>query len=310
MGIKTVGSWATAYSAVDVLIPFGSESLVQGYTMIPDESLVGSAGQDPSSQGVQAITGQTVHRLDYNNFDALLSMFFGTLAGRVLTLSEDTLLKWLWIELEKTTSRWRFGACKATKILLTGEKDGLVMLTVDWICRDLDRNATAFPSISTVGARNHVRFEDLQFQLDSVAGGPPAAGDTFRIESFELELDNALVADDYASKSQTSPEEKYALEPVPNGKRACSFKFKVPRYSTDADVIAYKETDTAFQARMLFTRSAETMLIELPHLKINEGVDAPVTGAERIQNDVSCIAFKPESGNPLYTGNEVRVTFT
>jgi hypothetical protein len=310
MGIKDVASWATARSAPDILIPFDTESLTQGYTRIQDESLVGSAGRARSDQGVQAITGQTVHRLDYNNYDELLSMVFGTLTGRVLTLSEDEVQKYCWIEFEKETSRWRFGACKATKIVISGEKDGLVMATIDWIARDLDRNAGAFASISTVGARNHIRFEDLQYRIDTVAGGPPAAGDTARIEKFEIELDRVLVPDDYASKSQTAVEEKWPLEPVPNGFRVVSHKLTVPRYNTDADWIAWKEADTPIQATMIFTRSAETLTLELPDMLITEGFDASIGGPERLQMEGTLDVYKPDSTNPLYTGNELRATFT
>lgn len=310
MGIKTVAGWTTAYSAVDTLIPFDSESIVHNYTRIQDETLIGSAGRYPSSQGVQAITGQTVHRLDYNNFDVLLSMIFGGIAGRVLTISEDLLPKYVWLEFEKQTSRWRIGACKATKIVISGEKDGIVMLTIDWIGRDIDKNATAFPAISTPGTRSHVRFEDLQMQIDTIAAGPPTSADTMRIESFELELDRALVADDYASKSQTASEEKWPLEPVPNGFRVVSFKFKQPRYDSDADVMTWKDGDTPIQAMLLFTRAAEALLIELPDMRVTDGADAPVGGAERVQNDVTMEVYKPAAGNPLYAGNELRITFT
>ena len=310
MGIKDVGGWTTAYSAVDSLIPFDTESLVQGYTRIQDETLIGSAGRAPSDQGVQAITGQTGHRLDYNNFEEVLEMIFGTLAGRVLTLSEDLLLKYCWIEFEKQTSRWRFGACKATKIVIAGEKDGNVMLTIDWIARDVDRNATAFPGIATPGARNKVLFEQLQFQIDTIAAGPPTTADAMRIESFELELDRALVADDYASRGTVATYEKFPLEPIPNGFRVVNFKFKLPRYSSDADVMAWKDADTPVQARLLFTGAAETMLIELPDMRVTEGADAQVGGSERIQNDVSMEVYKPAAGNPLYAGNELRITFT
>lgn len=309
MGIKTVAAWTTAYAAVDVLIPFDSETIVQGFTRIQDESLVGSAARAPSDQGVQAITGQTIHRLDYNNFDALLELLFGTLTGRVLTLSEDTLLKYTWIEFEKQTSRWRFGAAKATKVLLAGEKDGHVMLTVDWILRDIDRNVTVFPSISTVGPRNHVKFEDLQFQIDTVAAGPPTSADALRIESFELEIDRLLVSDDYGSKSQTAGEEKFPLEPIPNGKRVVTLKVKQPRYDSDANFVTWKDSNTPIQAILLFTRGGETLTIDLPDLRMTEGADAAIGGAERLQNDHSLDVYGPESGNPLYAGGEVRATF-
>ena len=309
-GIKDVAAWTTAYAAVDELIPFDTETIIQNFTRLPDESLVGSAGRAPSSQGVQALAGQSVHRLDYNNFDTIFEHGFGAVAGRVFTFTDDTLLKYLWLEVEKTTSRWRMGASKITKMVIAGEKDGIVMLTVDWLCRDIDRSATAFPGISTPGARNLVRFEDLQIRFETIASGAPGAGDEKRIESFELELDRVLVEDDYGSKSATAGEEKFPIEPVPNGFRVNSFKIKLPRYSTDADFSTWKDADTPIQADLTFTRGGETLVIDLPDLRITEGFDPPVSGPERLQMEGSMEAYKPASTNPLYTGGEVRATFT
>ena len=312
MGIKDVAAWDTAYAAVTELIPFDSETLTQQFSRLPDDSLVGSAGRAPSLQGVQAITGQTVHRLDYNNFDRIIETALGAIAGRVATFEspESVLAKYLWLEFEKTTSRWRFGAAKITKIVITGEKDGIVMLNVDWICRDVDRSATAFPAISTVGDRNLVRFEDLTLRFETIAAGPPGAGDEKRIESFELELDRVLVEDDYASKSATAGEEKLPLEPIPNGFRVNSFKIKVPRYDTNADYITWKDANTPIQADLTFASGGETIVIDLPDMRITEGGDPQIAGPERLQSEITFEVNKPEAANPLYAGNEVRLTLT
>ncbi len=312
MGIKDVAAWNTSYAAVDELIPYKTESLTQAFTRLADDSLLGSAGRAPSDQGVQAVAGQTTHILDYNNFDTIFETAFGAVAGRVFTFPSpgDALLKYLWIEIEKTTSRWRMGAAKINKLTISGEKDQHVMLTVDWLCRDIDRNVAAFPSISTPGARNLVRFEDLQFRIVDIAGGPPSGGDEMRIESFELELDRVLVEDDYASKSTVALEEKLPLEPIPNGFRVNSLKFKVPRYSTDADLLTWKDADTPLQADLTFTRSGETLVLDLPDMRITEGFDPQVSGPERLQNEGTMEVSQPAAGNPLYAGGEVRATFT
>lgn len=310
MGIKDVATWETAYAAVDELIPFVSETLVQNFTRGEDESLVGSAGRQPSDQLVQSCEGQTVHKLDYNNFDSILETFFGAVAARVFTLSEDTLPKQQWIEFDKQVTRWRFGASKISKIVIQGEKDGHVMLTVDWMARDVARTGTAFPAISTPGARTLVRFEDLDFWVSTIAAGPPGAGDRLRIESFELELDRVLVGDDYGSKDGASGE-KLPIEPVPNGFRNIMLKVKQPRYASDADFVTWKDSNTPIQAKMTFTRGSETIVIDLPDLRLTEGADAQIGGPERIQQDgITMEVRKPESTNPLYTGNEVRITVT
>ena len=312
MGIKDVAAWATAYAAVDELIPFDSETLTQQFTRLPDDSLVGSAGRAPSLQGVQACAGQTVHRLDYNNFNTIFENTFGKVTGTVFEFEspESILAKYAWLEFEKTTSRWRFGAAKITKITITGEKDGIVMLTVDWLCRDIDRNAAAFPSISTPGARNLVRFEDLTCRFETITSGPPGGADEKRVESFELELDRVLVEDDYASKGVVPTEEKFPLEPIPNGFRVTTFKIKLPRYDSDSDFISWKEADTPIQADLTFARGGETFVLDLPDLRITEGGDPLISGPERLQNELTFEVNKPESTNPLYTAGEVRATFT
>jgi hypothetical protein len=311
MGIKAgIATWPTAYAAVDSLIPYTSETIGQGFNRIEDVSLVGSAGRAPSDQGVQALTGQTVHHLDYNNFDALLEGFFGSVSSRVFEYTDDLLAKYFWLEFEKQVSRWRIGAAKITKILIAGEADGVCNITLDWIARDIDYNATAFPSISTPGARTRVRFEDLQFAVDTIAAGPPVVGtDNRKISSFELELDRVLVPDDYATRG-TAGDAKYPLEPIPNDFRMNTLKISVPRYNTDAEWVTWKDSNTPIQAIMNFVRGSETFVIDLPDLRVTEGGDPQVGGAERLQFDVTLQAYMPEAGNPLYTDGEVQITIT
>jgi hypothetical protein len=310
MGIKDLASWGASWSTVDEKIPVLTEGLVQSWTRIADESLTGSAGRTASDQGVQAVSGPTNHILDYNNYDTLFEMIFGAKSTRTFTLSDDNLNKWVGIELEKTVSRWRFWAAKATKLVLSGEADQHVKADFDWIFRDVARSAAAFPLTDSdlPGARTKVRFEDLDFWIADHADAI-AAGDRIRISSFELEIDRVLVADDYASKSGTVTDEKKPLEPIPNGFRVVNFKIGIPRY--DADTFQdWKDDDEPLQAKMTFTRGGETMVIDLPDLRIVDGADASIDGPERIQDEVNFEVAKPESTNPLYTGGEVRAIFT
>jgi hypothetical protein len=309
LGLKDVAGWTTAYAAVDEVSPFVSETLSQAFTRLEDVSLVGTAGRAVSKQGVQALAGQTVHLLDYNNFDTIFEAAFGNKSTRTFTFT-DRLAKYLWLEIDKQNSRWRFGAAKIGKIVISGEKDDYVRLTVDWVGRDIDRNATAFPGISTPGARNLVRFEDLQARFETIASGAPGSSDEKRLESFELEIDNVLVEDDYASKSATASEEKWPLEPIRNGFRVVKLKIKQPRYDSDADFLTWKDADTPIQADFTFSAGGETFVIDLPDMRITTGGDAPVGGPERVQNEYELDCYYPAAGNPLYTGGEVRAIFT
>lgn len=310
MGLKIgLANWAAGWTTADELIPFDSAGDTQVFNRIDDEALLGSAGMQPSDQGVQVLAFPTNHTLDYNNFDALFELFFGAVAGRVFTFSNDTVLKYCGIELEKQVSRWRYFPGKLTKLVISGEKDQAVKVVGDWVFRDIDRNATAFPALSLTGARNKVRFEDMQFRLADL-GDAIAAGDILKIESFELELDRVLVTDDYTTKDATAGSEKWPEEPIPNGFIAASLKFKLPRYASDADVIAFKEADTTLQTDLTFTRSGETLVIELPHGKVLDGFDAQIGGPERVQNEGTLKLYRPASTNPMYTGGQARITFT
>ena len=312
MGVKDLASWGATWITVDELIPFETEGITQAYTRIADESLTGVAGRYPSDQGVQAVVGPTTHALDYNNYDTIFEMLFGTKSTRTFTLSNDILAKYVGIELDKGASRWRFNAAKATKGILSGEVDQHVKLNTDWIIRDLsDKSGTAFPldSSDLAGPRAKVRFEDLDFWLIDIASGPPAAGDRMRISSFELEIDNVLVPDDYASKTGTPGEEKFPLEPIRNGFRVVNFKIGLPRYDADTFPV-WKAADTPLQAKLTFTRGSETLTIDLPDLRISEGADVNIAGPERLQQEVAFEVNYPETGNSQYDGGEVRAVFT
>lgn len=310
MAIKDVAGWTGAYSAVDNLIPFESETLTQNYTRLEDPSLIGTAGRAPSSQGVQACQGQTVHLLDYNNFDEIFATIFGFQSTRTFYPIDGLLAKWVWIEFEKQVSRWRFGPCKAMKFVISGEKDGIVRLTIDWIARDVDRSATAFPSLSVGAARNLIRFEDMTASFIDIASGPPSGSGPIKlVESFELELDHSLVPDDYTS-NPVGNEVKLPLEPIPNGFRVGTVKMKVPRYDIDTDWMAWKDADTPIQGKFAFSRGGETLNLSFPDMRITEGLDAQIGGPERLQNEVTADLYKPDATNPLTNVAELHAVFT
>jgi hypothetical protein len=310
MAIVAGSSWDQAYQVPSVRVPFSNESITPQFSRIDDDSIMGSGGRNESMQGVEGVVGTTNHILDYNNFDLLMESFFGAVSTRTFTLSDGHLDKWLHLSIYKQVSNWRLYAAKLSKLVISGEKDGYIMAAFDWVVRTVVYQAEAAPAASLVGLRTKIRFEDLTLWLGTVAGGAMGAGDNMRLDSFELSLDRGLVPDDYGSKSQVAGEEKLALEPVPNALREVALKLKVPRYATDADLIAWKAADSTLQAKMSFAMGGETMVLDLPHMKINEGFSANVGGPERAQLEGGLACFMPESTNPLYTGGECRLVFS
>lgn len=303
MGIRSgIATWATAYSAVDTPIPFNSEGLTQAYEEIEKNALMGSGAKEPSDQGNLEVVGPTTHELDFNNFDKLLEAIFGTVSTRTFTITDDTLAKYYWVEFEKQVERWRFGACKANKLTISGEKGGIIMATFEHVARLCNRVGTAYP-LSAPTNVDRMLFEHLQFRLGDQTDAL-AAGDKMQIDSFEFALERALKTDDYVNNTDGI----YKVEPVPEDMRKVTFSVSFPRYAANT-LQGWKDNNTPLQADLLFTRSSETFKLELPELRITEGFNANIEGTGPIRQEGTFRAFK-SSNTYMYTGNEARITIT
>jgi len=202
--------------------------------------------------------------------------------------------------------RHRFYASKIGKVTISGQAGSIVMAKFGWFVRTRELSATAFPAISTPGARNLVLFKHLLNgfwigdQVDALV-----LVDALGIDSFELTFDRQLKADDHDTSSPT-----YILEPIPGDWRLCNLKITTARYNTaTAQLSTWKDADTPLQVRMNFTSGSEQFRIELPELRITEGFDVPVEGPGPMKQEGTLQASPSSSGNPMYVGNEVRFTF-
>lgn len=304
MGIIKLGSWAAAYSAPTALIPFLSEDITTNYQRIEDESLVGTASRGPSQQGGLAANGSTNHVLDYNNFGTLIECATGGSTSSPYTISDDDLPKWPMVEFEKVIARHRFFPAKISGFTLSGRANESVKISFKWVVRKRQTSATAFPAISTPGARNIVLFSHLDFriadQVDALAGG-----DALGITSFELEFSRVLKDDDYESGS--TPQE--IVEPVPSDWRVGNLKITTARYNSgNSTIVGWKDTDTALQAQLLFSSGGESFKVELPNLRIKEGFDVPTEGPGQYKLEGTLSMHPSQSGNPMYVGNEMKIT--
>jgi hypothetical protein len=306
LGIIKLASWAAGYSAPTALIPFLNETLSVAFDRIPDESLVGTASRGPSAQGGLAVAGETTHNLDYNNFDTLFECLMGTAVGRTFTISDDDLPKWPSVEVDKVIQRHRFYAGKIVKATISCRAGGIAQVKFGWLIRKRDLSATAFPAISTPGPRNLVLFKHaitkiwIGDQADALT-----SGDAIGFSSYEIAFDRQMVADDRDSNSPTE-----ILEPIPGDWRACEIKLTIPRYNTATSVLAdWKDNDTALQLQIQHTGGSESFSAQLPNLRITDGFDVPVEGPGPITLEGTLQASPSQAGNPLYVGNEMRVTF-
>lgn len=307
MGIKEVAGWTSAYATPDIAVPLVSENISQQFERIESDSLYGNGARQPSIKGNEQVQGETIHELDYNNYDSIFKAIFGAEASRVFTISDDDLPEYRYLEFEKDIERWRYGPAKVTKIVISGQSSGsqgIIRLAVTWLVKTRVRTGTAFPAI-TPATRNLVAFKHMTFRIadlvDAVGGG-----DEYGINSFEFELDRNLKGDDYDSESANQ-----ILVPIPDGFRVpVGLKLGVPRYnSTNKQLIDWRDADTPLQATVNFVSGSEQFLIELPNLRLEEGFEANVGGPGVIPLDGMAKGYPSEAGNPMYVGNEARITF-
>lgn len=309
LGLKVLASWAATWVATDVFKSFLSESLTANHDRIDDDSLEGYGGRGPSYQGNQVLTGDTEHYWDYAA-DVFVPACMGIHTGTVLTIGEVlseaacTANKYFGLEILKGGARnHKFFPAMITKFVLAGEKGGLVKLTCSWAARQFSSVAAAGMTAPT--AVNRVKFDQMVFRLGDQVNAL-AAGDAMGIESFEISFDRLMKLDDYATDA-TLP--RQPLEPKENAFRATTLKIKLPRYAADT-LQAWRDADTPLQADLTWDGPGTTAkLIEMPELRITEGFDANVGGAEVLTLEGTFEAFRGGTAF-MYVGNEMKITYT
>ena len=305
MGISVRTSWTQAYTAPTYIMPFLSETLTSQFNRIPNDTLQGYGGRLPSEQGVEGLGGSTEHHFSYNTSGPrlFLTAVMGLDTAGVITITDTVTDKYYVIELEKQVKRWRFWPCACNKMTITGEKDKPCKIVFDWFARNFDAVDTAFPSLAQP-SNTLVMFDDLVFrvadQIDAIA-----AGDSVGIDSFEIVLDRARKADDYESNATTP---KQPLDPVSGGWRVSTLKIKVPRYSTGT-FEGWRDANTALQADLTFTGPVVTITIQLPELRVTDGFNQPIGGPAPLTVEGTFEAYRSVTGNPMYVGNEMKVTY-
>jgi len=313
MGYSALGAWGSAYTASAAIMPFLNESLTSKFDILENPSLTGYGAQTPGDQGVETIKGSTEHLLNYNSTDVFMALVMGGSAGGVLTVVDDRSLaawtanKYYLLEFDKQVKRFRFWAALAGKFTISGAKNSYVKVTFDWFAKNFDLVDTVFPTLAQP-ANILVNFDDLVFRIGD-QGDALSSGDALGIESFEVVFDRAYKDDDYASDA-TLP--KQPLEPVSGGWRATELTIKLPRLNAaNIGLPIWKDQNTALQADLMFTGpTTYTKKIELPELRVDSGFEAPISGPGPLTLDGKLKASRSSSGNPMYVGNEIRVTST
>lgn len=310
MAAVSVADWDSSYTASGIAgIPFLSESLSVAYERIQIDSLIGYGGREPSEQGNQMVEGTTEHELDFDNFELLFEAAFGALGGGVFSIV-DRLDEFLFLEFEKQTARYRFGAAKCTKFTISGEKGGLIKCTFDWVVKDFDDNATAWQAGATIDTSLKARFLDVDFWLADQADAL-TSGDRFAIDSFEFTFERGLKADDYVATG-TAATAKLPIDAVEGGRHTATLALTMPRKSADT-IVAWKQADTALQARVAIARAGGgggSYYLEMAHLVIPDGFDSPIGGDSPLTVEGNFECSRTNNASHPMTHEEIVMVYT
>jgi len=304
-GVVAGSSWGEAWSAVTAMVPFSDEAIAETIGQIEDNSLEGSAGKRASDQGLIELNGALNADIDYYNFGPIWKAAFGVDTSEVYTF-EDELGDMLRMEFEKSVSRWRIDSLKIGSFSISGNKGDALKLSLDLLCRSFTRSATAFPAIS-ISNYSRVVFSNTSATARIRIGDQDnalASGDEMGLESFKIDVDNALKADDYTNQ------QRYCLEPIRGGKRDVKLTIKLPRYSADT-FQDWKAAGTKLQADFYFTDGTKTFLIEIPEFIIYEGFDSSIPGPDVIFQEGVAQCFTNTDNTPMTAiSDEMRLTIT
>ena len=310
MGIVTgAATWETvSFPGSATTIPFLTETLTPQFNRIEQDSLVGFGGRLPSDQGVEVITGTTEHIMDYTTMHVLLTAVLGDDAAGTITIEDrhgDGSAKAFWIEIDKEHVEYVFGPGKPTKITISGEKDGKITISLDWVFFGFQSKSSGF----TGGAWTPTPRMLFEHGIFRVADQVDAlqASDEINPDSFEITFDRGMKTDDYVADT-TYP--KQTLIPIENDFRSAQYKVALPRFESDT-FGTWKNADTALQGDIVFTLSGNTLTISMPELRITEGFDASIDGPAALKLDGTFDLYRCGNGShPMGTGNEIEIVYT
>lgn len=276
-------------------------------TVTPDWDVI------PASGDAWAMSDEFQHQYECTNLlqqilwtaadDDASSFTYAT--GGVGT-SGDNLLRRLTLGIDKQTSIWVFRAVMVNSITLSWQAQQGLILDTNLVAFDVTRSSSAntsssgwdwSPSGKMESLNQRIIFHHGTFRIKDYDSGGLASGDKLGIKSFNLTINNNLIADDQDTVSGIRNK-----EPARNGLREVSGSFELARYNTDTfhtDLGA----DTIKMADMKFTGESmgnnnKALNIYLPRFKITNS-PSPVPGKQVLDQTVE---FKCLNGTEDITG--------
>jgi len=324
LGMVKQAAFRTA-NLVTTKVPFTSESLIDEYIRIDQDYLDGKAGKKPSAQGPLKVAGSFNSVLVYDEVatqfvgtDLPIALQMGTATWHAVTtanqikLAEDLGLFATIALLKGDTDElklWEIVGAMPKGFTINGKSGDKLTATFDWICYDLDRDPTVnsntdLTTLPTV-LPYPILFSEGVFRIASDFSNALAIGDKESISEFSLALNNNISDSEFATVGTAASlhtESKKTIQPERNGFRDVKFTFTLPRYDVDTWIDAMTG-NTPLQADFVFTHSAYTFKIFIPHMFVTK-VDAPISGAGIIPLKVECACYRGAAYNQG-TGNTV-----
>lgn len=199
LAIKTETTYGTL-AVPDTQLIFASESVGKTAAIIERQGIRGTRSHvaDDARQGPYTVSGTIVLEPTPADWVVLLPLIMGgSASGTSYPLAET--LKSFSLLVDRVADRWCYVGCVVTRATISGTKGGLVRLSLEIVGQKEGKivssafvegaagTADAFPSLTPSVAPPFMFNGDFSLTLVSVASR--------ETESFELVIDNAVVAD-------------------------------------------------------------------------------------------------------------------
>lgn len=283
------------YVAPTYLLGFTAYSGKQGFGMIEDAGIVGTAFKGLPAQGLRKVDGSIEVQTDAITLPPLLEAGIGANAANVFTIPLTENSKSLSIcALDAVKTNKEAGiSLDNCKLASAAESDLKFSADISSPIAEV-RDGTAFPTVTyTPGTRflhQHLGGANGYFRIGDQADAL-ASGDNINVKSVELGWKWNFDFD--AVNSQQALQQQ-------SGQGEVSFKFQIPEHSADT-YHAFRDARTKLQVEYLYYASATARLkIQIPNLIISD--IAPSDDA-KMRLDVTCMVGRNGLGSTYENGN-------
>ena len=311
VGIVKGSTWNTAVDCniAGAAIQILNETLTSATNLLADESLTGTADQDPGQTSSKTVAGTIELIMEYSNpvIMTLMAMAMGRaddplapleikggkpypyyfdmrlgdcVEGYFVTLCID--------KQQDGTTIHEFDSIKVNGFTLSGSAGDWVKVSFDLMGRKLVLPGTVTTSLSSATVatpKKQMRFEDWQFRTNVQSGAALGAGDQVYPTSFSITLNNNLVGD------LTSLNAPYVDEPLRDAAREITGTYEIPKL--ESSTIETQFLDGTVVKMDMRARSADqiqtpgqgayyyAMELFMPSIQFT-GADRPVSGFAKI----------------------------